>query len=151
MDKQEQGKVFDLLSKRKRDVTQGPSDKLDYFAVGTVDLDDSTRGSEEFIIIQREPGRGAEMIRYVDILSILCPLHQTLSMQCEQANFHFEGQYLDVMMHYIQNRKLQLAQQYIPIWHHPPGDDEPIIHSITRDPEVISDENLAEMKESGQL
>ena len=147
MDRVEQGNVFDMFSKRKQQTVSRDEEKFEYFAVGTLDSEEP-KGSEEFIILQREPGRGNEMIRYVDILSVVCPVHQLLSMQCEQGIFHLEGQYLDVILYHIQNRKLQFLQQYVPEWHYPPREEEPVIHRITRDPEYVSDEELAEMQRS---
>lgn len=149
MDKTEQGNVFDLLTKRRSSSTDNTSETFEYFAIGTLELDEP-KGTEDFIVLQREPGRGTEMIRYVDILSVVCPVHQVLSIQCEQGIFHFEGQYLDTIPYHIQSRKLQLLQQYIPEWHHPPQDDEAIIRRITRDPEYMSDEELAAAQTAAQ-
>lgn len=149
MDKTEQGNVFDLLTQRRSRTADSTPETFAYFAIGTLELGEP-KGAEDFIILQREPGRGTEMIRYVDILSVVCPVHQVLSIQCEQGIFHFEGQYLDTIPYHIQSRKLQLLQQYIPAWHHPPHADEPIIRRITRDPEYMSDEELAEAQNLGQ-
>ena len=151
MDKADQGNVFDLLTKRNMETMHNPSEQFDYFAIGTMEIDAQPKGNEEFIIIQREPGRGTEMIRYVDILSVVCPVHQLLSVHCEQGIFQFEGQYLDVIPYHIQSRKLQLLQLYIPEWHHEPKDDEPTIRSITRDPEFITDEELAAVKQTEKV
>ena len=115
---------------------------MEYYACGV--YPESGRGSEEWLRIHREPGRQLEMCRYADILKIYSPVHQLISIMCEDCSFTLEGQYVDVIAYHIQHRTLQALYLYDPAIHEEPRPDEPVIYSIVRDPEMVLEEEPAD-------
>lgn len=145
MDKQEHDNILDIFTRQKRTTDMDIATHYPYHALLGDFYTDELKGSEEFIIIRREDGRETELIRYADILSVYCPTENVLGITCEHAYFQFEGQQLDAVPFHIQTRKLEILQLYVPEWHLEPGEDAPIISRITRDPEFITDDDLAEI------
>lgn len=116
---------------------------MDYYACG-VSQDDGGRGVEEWVRIHREPGRQLEMCRYDDMLKIYSPVHQLISIMCEDYSLTLEGRYVDVIAYHIQHRTLQALYLYDPAIYNEPHPDEPVIYSIARDPEMALDDEEAE-------
>lgn len=150
MDPNTHDNILDIFTRKKRPREMANMDKDPYHALLGDFESEALRGREEFIIILREDGRGSEMIRYADILSVNCPVHEVLSITCEHATFQFEGQHLDAVPFYIQSRKLEILQLYVPEWHIEPPEDASLIYRITRDPEFITDPELAEIHAIGE-
>ena len=138
--------VFELYAVRSADARQ-QGEKMDYYACGVSPIDE-LRGSEEWLRIHREPGRQIEMIRYADMLKLYSPIPQMLAILCEDCSITLEGRYLDVITFHIQNRTLQGLYLYEPEIYHEPRTDEPVIMSISREPELLLDDDEMENTET---
>ncbi|MEZ4713117.1 MAG: hypothetical protein R3A44_38360 [Caldilineaceae bacterium] len=138
--------VFALYGRRGSD-GGADSGKPDYYAIG-VSLSDAPHGEEEFFRIHREEGRHLEMCRYSDIMKVYSPVHQLISIFCEDAIFTLEGEHLDVIALHIQERKLMALYLYEPELYNEPAPDVPVIRVIERDPELTGEEDTAEFAET---
>lgn len=93
------------------------------------------KGTEEWFRVHGDPDnlpQSVELFRYVDILKVYAPLPELLMIACQDAAFHIEGEYLEVIPALIQDRKLRALTLFDPYLHDEPDDDEPIILAVER-------------------
>ena len=113
------------------------NDEIDKLPYRAFDFDDTefNKGNEEWFRIHGDPNdlpNSVELCRYVDILKVYSPLHQLLTIICEDVSFQMEGQHLSDIASLIQDRKLRALYLFEPAIHMEPSADEVMIHTMER-------------------
>lgn len=142
-DKPKRNNVFELYGAkaRERRSNQENSDvSPGYYAIA-VSLTDDIKGQEEWFRVHGEfDGQytSIDMVRYVDVVRVYCPIPELLAIMCEECVYTLEGRNLDGITIHIQDRTLRALYLFEPGRYPEPNEDEPVILRMERE-EIVAE------------
>ncbi len=136
-DGKKKGNVFDIYAAKRRERRSGDgsaSDDAGYYAFGTTMTEDN-RGREEWLRMHGEIGghySSIDMIRYADIVRVYSPVPELACIMADSVIYTLEGQHLDAITMYIQDRMLRAIYLFDPTRYPEPDADDPVVLRMER-------------------
>ncbi len=143
-DNRKKGNVFDLYSAKRRERGTGDGNgatESGYYAIA-VSLTEGPKGNEEWFRLHGEiDGQysSIEMVRYVDVMRVYCPVPELIAIMCEHAVYTLEGRNLDAITIHLQDRTLRALYLFDPSRFAEPVADEPVIFRMEREDITLDD------------